>query len=117
MDRVRNKIVSVSVSNRRDKSVYLGMARNLESGGFKVNILCTDGYEGYAYYHLAKRHVVSKTETSLVESKNSLIRLYLARFHRKTRRYSKVIDMISASLLVLFYKAKLLKLLSAPIFT
>ncbi len=51
---------------------------------------------------IAKRHVVTKSETSLVESKNSLIRHYLARFNRKTKRYSKAIDMIENSLLLLF---------------
>jgi len=43
-----------------------------------------------------------KAETSLVESKNSLIRHYLARFNRKTKRDSKAMDMIENSLLLLF---------------
>jgi IS1 family transposase len=65
------------------------MTQRLKKKGYKVQILCTDGYEGYGYYKLAERHVVSKAETSLVGSKNSLIRLNLARFNRKTRRFSK----------------------------
>ena len=112
VDRNRNKIISVSVSNTRDKSVYLGMARALEAKGYKVNILCTDGYEGYSHYELAKRHLVTKAETSLVESKNSLIRHYLARFNRRTKRYSKALDMIAASLLILFCKSALISMLS-----
>ena len=50
---------------------------------------------------------VSKAEPSLIESKNSLIRHYLARFNRRTKRYSKVFDMIFNSLLILFNKSLL----------
>ena len=82
--------------------MYVEMAMRLEEAGYRVNILCTDGYEGYGRYKLAKRHVVSKAETSLVESKNSLIRLHLARFNRRTRRFSKAFDMIAHSVFLLF---------------
>lgn len=85
--------------------VYVRMAQRLEREGYKVSILCTDGYEGYGYYRLAKRHVISKSDTSIVESKNSLIRLNLARFNRKTRRFSKAFDMIFASLIILIHKS------------
>lgn len=88
------------------------MALKLERKGYRVKILCTDGYEAYASYSLAKRHVVSKSETSLVESKNSLIRHYLARFNRRTKRYSKPIDVIFASLAILFHKNLLLSILT-----
>ena len=104
MDRNRNQIIDIVVSKSREKGVFIRMALRLERRGYRVKILCTDGYEGYASYRLASRHVVSKAETSLVESKNSLIRHYLARFTRKTKRYSKAFDMILNSLLVLFYR-------------
>lgn len=77
---------------------------------FNINILCTDGYPAYAKYKIANRHLITKAETSLVESKNSLIRHYLARFNRKTKRYSKAIDMIENSLLMLFNKKLLLSI-------
>ena len=99
------------MSKNRDKMVYVRMAQRLERKGYKIEILCTDGYEGYGYYKLAKRHVISKSETSLVESKNSLIRLYLARFNRKTRRFSKAFDMILHSLLILIYRPLALDIL------
>ena len=54
--------------------VFVRMAQRLEKKGYKVKILCTDGYEGYGYYKISERHVISKAETSLVESKNLLIR-------------------------------------------
>ena len=77
VDRNRNKVISITVSKSREKYVFIKMALRLEKKGYKVNILCTDGYEGYCSYKLAKRHLVTKAETSLVESKNSLIRHYL----------------------------------------
>lgn len=87
------------------------MAQRLQRKGYKVKILCTDGYEGYGYYQVAERHLVTKSETSLVESKNSLIRHYLARFNRKTKRFSKAFDMIFNSVLILFHKKILLSIL------
>lgn len=86
------------------------MASRIEQS-FKVKILCTDAFDVYAKYRLALRHVVTKAETSLVESKNSLIRHYLARFNRRTKRYSKAIDMIEGSLLLLFNKQLLLSII------
>lgn len=79
---------------------------------FRINILCTDAYALYAQYRIAKRHVITKAETALVESKNSLIRHYLARFNRRTKRYSKAIDMIENSLLLLFNKNLALSIIS-----
>ena len=78
------------------------MAMRLEEK-YKIDILCTDGYESYGKFHIAKQHVITKAETALVESKNSLLRLHLARFNRKTRRYSKAFDMIHSAVLLLFF--------------
>ena len=111
MDRNRNKVIDIVVSKTRTKGIFRPMAMRLEGKGYKVKILCTDGYEGYASYKLATKHIVSKAETSLVESKNSLIRHHLARFNRKTRRYSKAIDMIMHSLLLFFHKVLLMSIL------
>jgi len=71
---------------------------------YSISYLCTDDYAVYKQCEIAKKHTTTKAETSLVESKNSLIRHYLARFNRKTKRYSKAIDMIEASVLLLFNK-------------
>ena len=112
VDRNRNQIVDITVNKSREKFVFVRIAQRLKHKGYKVKILCSDGYEGYKYYQLAQRHIVTKAETSLVESKNSLIRHYLARFNRRIKRYSKVFDMIFASLVVLFNKSLLLPILT-----
>ena len=79
------------------------MAIRLE-GRYNINYLCTDAYDAYSKYKISEQHIITKSETSLVESFNSLIRHYLAKFNRKTKRYSKSFDMISNSLLLLFNK-------------
>ena len=71
---------------------------------YKVKHLYTDDYNAYKYYTISEQHYTTKSETSLVESINSLVRHYLARFNRKTKRYSKSLDIIFASLTLLFYK-------------
>lgn len=101
VDRNRNKVIDIEVTTTRDFQAYYVMALRLESK-YKIKILCTDAYDVYGKYLISERHVVTKAETSLVESKNSLIRHYLARFHRRTKRYSKAMDMIINSLFMLF---------------
>lgn len=87
------------------------MARRLELR-YDIEIACSDHYDVYSKYRIAKKHYMTKAETSLVELFNSLIRHYLARFNRKTKRYSKALDMIYNSIMMLFNKNLLLSILS-----
>jgi insertion element IS1 protein InsB len=91
------------VSSERDFSAYFPMALRL-SERYHINYLCTDDYKVYSKFNIADKHLTTKSETCLVESKNALLRHYLARFARKTKRYSKAVDMIEASILILFNK-------------
>jgi len=75
-------------------------------------MLCANAYPLYAKFRIANHHIITKAETSLVESKNSLIQHYLARFNHKTKRYSKAIDMIEASLTLLFNRDLLPSIIS-----
>ena len=86
---------------------YAHLVRRLRER-YRVAYLCTDHYPVYQQNQWAKHHVQSKAETCLVESCNSLIRHYLARFNRKTKRYSKAIDMMEVSLWLLFNKSIIL---------
>ena len=52
--------------------------------------------DGFAIY------IANKSEICLIESINGLIRNYLARFNRKTKRYNKSKEMIEYSLYLLF---------------
>ena len=48
-------------------------------------------------------HTMTKSETHLIESSNSSIRDNLARFNRKTKRYSKSKDCLRQSLTLFFH--------------
>jgi IS1 family transposase len=43
-------------------------------------------------------HTMTKTQTHMIEATNSSIRDNLARFNRKSKRYSKKLDMLGDSL-------------------
>ena len=103
IDRNRNQVVDFEVTKSREFGAYLPLALRIYSS-YEIEISCSDRYEVYGQYKIAKAHYFTKSETALVESFNSLIRHYLARFYRKTNRYSKAIDMIYHSILLLFNK-------------
>ena len=72
-----------------------------------ITYVCTDGnptYKEFFEYDIDTRHVVTKAETCLVESYNSVLRYYLARLHRKTKCYSKSLEMLTLSIRLLIYK-------------
>mgnify|MGYP006287349147 CR=1 FL=1 len=87
------------------------MALRLEMN-HKIDISCSDHYDVYGKFRIAKKYYFTKSETALVESFNSLIRHYLARFNPKTKLYSKALDMIYCSILMLFNKKLLLSIFS-----
>ena len=73
-----------------------------------LKVVCTDGnfsYEEELGMNADIKHVVSKSETCLVKSYNSVLCYYLARLHRKTKCYSKSVLMLTISVkLLLAYK-------------
>jgi IS1 family transposase len=52
-------------------------------------------------------HTMSKAQTHLIESSNSSIRDNLARFTRKTKRYSKTLEMLKIALDLLIHREML----------
>jgi insertion element IS1 protein InsB len=70
-------------------------------------MVCTDGNLSYAEVFEEDadvKHVVTKSETCLVESYNSVLRYYLARLHRKTKCYSKSKEMLKLSVKLLAFE-------------
>lgn len=53
---------------------------------------------------ITEPYFMTKSQTHLIESSNSSIRDNLARFNRKTKRYSKPLEMLKISLDLLFHK-------------
>lgn len=86
-----------------DKSHYVRLALELEQK-YKIRIMCTDGNPVYGYYKIAETHVVSKSETCLVEAFNSSLRDMLARLNRRTKRFSKSLEMLHLSVQMLIHK-------------
>ena len=105
IDRNRNKIIDYEIGDR-SKWTYFKLYTRIKNK-YKVNYLCTDGYEAYSSFILAeKKHTTTKAETSLIESTNFLIRHYLARFQRSSIRFSKSLEYVYYSLLLLFTQKK-----------
>jgi len=69
-----------------------------------VNSYATDYWRSYEYFIPPEKHIQSKEETYTLESYNSRVRHYLARFKRKTKCYSKSVEMIVISLNLLINK-------------
>lgn len=80
-----------SNSNSNINSVYNNNNNNI----IKINIIATDGNYSYdkvinkGYNIDCNKHIISKSETCLVESYNASLRSRLAMFNRKTKSYSK----------------------------
>ena len=80
------------------------MAIELESKYKEINYMCTDGNKTYGFYKIAKHHVIGKSETALVESFNLSLRDMLARLNRRTKRFSKSLEMLRLTLIMFFNK-------------
>jgi insertion element IS1 protein InsB len=73
-----------------------------------IKYLATNGNPIYSYYKFTEKHIITKAETSLVESFNCRLRHYLARLNRRTLCYSKSKDMLRLSIMMLINKNEML---------
>ena len=55
-------------------------------------------------FGVSEPHTMTKSQTHLIESSNSSIRDNLARFNRKTKRFTKSLDMLVITLDLFFHK-------------
>jgi len=69
-----------------------------------VGVFYADHWKSYNELVPAEKLVQTKAQTYTVESYNSRIRHYLARFRRRTKCYSKSQHMMEVSLKLLFLK-------------
>lgn len=76
-------------------------------------IFLTDDYPVYAKVLPAAQHRPTKQHTTTIESRNSRIRQYLARFHRKTKCYAKSDFVTEALLALLPYRKHIRSLVTA----
>ena len=90
------------VCGRRDSKTFEKLYANINPNNIKL--FCSDYWKSYAEVIPNHKHLQSKAQTFTIEGYNSLIRHYLARFKRKTKCYSKSVQMIEYSLNLLFAK-------------
>jgi len=73
----------------------------------------TDYWRAYAEFVQVNVHTQSKAETYTVEGYNSILRHFLARLRRKTKCYTKSLEMLKYSVLLLMnYRNKELAMFS-----
>lgn len=103
MERNTKKILDFEIGDR-SFATYLQIALRLQEK-FNIKWLCTDDYEAYKKIQIAEKHVITKAETSLVEANNSSLRGKLARLNRRTKKFSKSVEMLRLTMfLFMFYK-------------
>ena len=87
----------------------MSLYRKVKAQRSEIGSIYTDGNScyGLAFKRNAvkEQHVVTKAQTHLIESFNSSMRDNMARFNRRTKRYSKTLEMLCITLdLFFFYK-------------
>jgi IS1 family transposase/transposase-like protein len=87
-----------------DRSTQTGLRLWDNIKELDISIFTSDYWKSYEHFVPPEKHVQTKAETYTVESYNSRIRHYLARFKRKSKCYSKAEYMIVISLNLLFRK-------------
>ena len=86
------------------KAIY----RKVKSINPRIDVIYTDANSCYdvafKQMNIKEPHVMTKKETHLIESSNSSIRDSLARFNRKTKRFSKSLAMLDLTLDLFFHR-------------
>jgi insertion element IS1 protein InsB len=72
----------------------------------EIEEVMTDHWKAYAVFLPEVIHTQSKEETYTVEGYNSILRHFLARLRRKTKCYTKSLEMLKYSVL-LFMKYRI----------
>ncbi|MDR1334906.1 MAG: hypothetical protein LBJ19_01345 [Holosporaceae bacterium] len=105
VDRNRLRFARFEVGDASSETLRRFWAKITETN--EVKMVCTDGNPSYAEVFEEDadlKHFITKSETCLVESYNSVLRYYLARLHRKTKCYSKSKKMLMLSIKLLAYE-------------
>ncbi len=68
-----------------------------------MGFVASDFWKAYENIVPKEKHIQTKAETFTVEGYNSLFRHFLARMRRKTKCYSKKVEMLKLSILLLMH--------------
>ncbi|MFT4204585.1 MAG: IS1 family transposase [Chitinophagaceae bacterium] len=100
VDRLGKRFISFVFSDRGKKT-----AEQLwnEIKHHKMTNIATDYWKAYEHIVPPEKHIQSEAETFTVEDYNSLFRHFLARMKRRSKCYSKKIEMLKLSILLLMH--------------
>ncbi|KKF98123.1 insertion element iS1 4 protein insB [Methanosarcina mazei] len=98
VDRVGKKFINCSFGSRGTETGQL-IWEKLKTK--KIEEVMTDHWKPYAEFIPETIHTQSKAETYTVEGYNSIFRHFLARLRRKTKCYTKSLEMLKYSVLLL----------------
>jgi insertion element IS1 protein InsB len=68
-----------------------------------MEYMASDYWEAYESIIPKEKHIQTKAETFIVEGYNSLFRHFLARMRRMAKCYSKKVEMLKLSVLLLMH--------------
>ncbi|WP_157196689.1 IS1 family transposase [Methanococcoides burtonii] len=110
VDRDGKRFIDCSFGSR-GKETGLKLWKKLK--GKEIGEVMTDHWRAYAEFLPEKIHTQSKAETYTVEGYNSIFRHFLARLRRKSKCYTKSLEMLKYSVLLLMkYRNKELAMFS-----
>ncbi|WP_230629060.1 IS1 family transposase [Methanosarcina barkeri] len=98
VDRVGKKFINCAFGNRGTKTGQLIWEKLKQK---EIGEVMTDHWRAYAEFLPENIHTQSKAETYTVEGYNGILRHFLARLRRKTKCYTKSIEMLKYSVLLL----------------
>ena len=102
IERKSRQFITFIVSKNRDAEAAKQVWENTQEVVSPL-LVCSDYWSAYSSVIPSELHVQSKKQTQTIESINGVIRLFVKRFNRKTRCYSKSDKMIEASLRLFFH--------------
>ena len=100
VDRYGKRFINFVTGNRGNETAekFWEKLKSLE-----MNYIASDYWRPYESIIPPEKHIQSKKETFTVEGYNSLFRHFLARMRRKSKCYSKKIEMLALSILLLMH--------------
>ena len=100
VDRYEKRFINFVVGDRGNKTAEQ-LWKKIEQHDMRY--IASDYWKPYEHVIPKEKHIQSKAETFTVEGYNSLFRHFLARMRRKTKCYSKKMEMLAISVLLLMH--------------
>jgi len=100
VDRYGKKFINFVIGNRGNQTAEEFWSKIKHH---QKNYIASDYWQSYESIIPKEKHIQSKKETFTVEGYNSLFRHFLARMRRKSKCYSKKMEMLAISILLLMH--------------